>query len=84
MTDEIRVLWLQPGKWTDPVVCELTNVRLGAVDYRALSYVWGPRFNMRSIRLNGRNYSVTLNLESALKHLRVNYKDGLVLWVDAL
>lgn len=84
LTDEIRVLWLQPGKWTDPIVCELSNVCLGAVEYRALSYVWGSRFNMRSIRLNGYSYPVTLNLESALKHLRVKYKDGLVLWVDAL
>ncbi|USP77358.1 hypothetical protein yc1106_04632 [Curvularia clavata] len=84
MTDEIRVLWLQPGKWTDPIVCELNNVCLGTVEYRALSYVWGSRFNMRSIRLNGRNYPVTLNLETALRHLRVKYKDGLVLWVDAL
>ena len=83
-TDEIRVLWLQPGKWADPIVCELTNTRLGAVEYRALSYAWGSRFDMRPIRLNGCAYSVTLNLESALKHLRVKYKDGLYLWVDAL
>ena len=82
--DEIRILSLQPGAWADPMICELTTAQLGTVEYRALSYVWGSRLNKRSVRLNGRDYPVTLNLESALKHLREKYKDGLVLWVDAL
>ncbi|EUC43544.1 hypothetical protein COCMIDRAFT_100602 [Bipolaris oryzae ATCC 44560] len=81
---EIRVLWLQPGRWTDPIVCELSNAKIEVVQYRALSYVWGSQFDQRFVRLNGRSYPVTLNLESALRHLRAKYKEGLVLWVDAL
>ncbi|KAF5844197.1 hypothetical protein GGP41_004962 [Bipolaris sorokiniana] len=81
---EIRVLWLQPGKWTDPIVCELSNAEIEFVRYRALSYVWGSQLHQRSVRLNGRSYPVTLNLESALRHLRAKYNRGLVLWVDAL
>jgi hypothetical protein len=82
--DEIRLITLQPGRWTDPIVCELTNVPLDASRYRALSYVWGSQKVIRTIRLNGHNYSVTVNLKSALRHLREKYKERIVLWVDAL
>jgi hypothetical protein len=82
--DEIRLVKLQPGTWTDTIVCELTNVRLEVARYHALSYVCGSPRIIRPIQLNGHVYSVTVNLESALKHLREKYKDGLVLWVDAL
>jgi hypothetical protein len=82
--DEIRLISLQPGRWNDQITCELTNVPLDASRYRALSYVWGSQKVVRTIRLNGHAYSVTVNLESALRHLREKYKEGLVLWVDAL
>ncbi|XP_014555305.1 hypothetical protein COCVIDRAFT_102674 [Bipolaris victoriae FI3] len=81
---EIRVLWLQPGRWADPIVCELSSAEIKFARYRALSYVWGSQLHKRSVRLNGRSYPVTLNLESALRHLRAKYNRGLVLWVDAL
>jgi hypothetical protein len=48
--DEIRLIKLQPGRWIDPIVCELTNVPLDASRYRALSYVWGSQKVIRTIR----------------------------------
>jgi hypothetical protein len=76
---EIRVIEVQPGRWTDPIVCELTSVALESAKYRALSYVWGSRHVKRPIRLNGLIWQVTKNLESALRHLREQCTNGLVL-----
>ncbi|KAI1536277.1 HET domain containing protein [Pyrenophora tritici-repentis] len=80
----IRLVNLLPGRWKDPILCELINADLGTARYRALSYVWGSAHITRPIRLNNRTYSVTINLESALRHLREKYRDGLTLWIDAL
>lgn len=82
--NEIRLVRLCPGAWSDPIVCELTNVKIEVAVYQTLSYVWGSRHVHRDIKLQGRRYSVTVNLEGALRHLRSQNKDGLVLWVDAL
>ncbi|KAF1937176.1 HET-domain-containing protein, partial [Clathrospora elynae] len=81
---EILLVKLQPGRWTDPIVCELTNAQLDFAKYQALSYVWGSPRATRSIRLDGPTYPVTSNLESELRHQRERFGDELVLWVDAL
>jgi len=82
--NHIRVVRLLPGRWTEPIRCELSNVNIEVAKYRALSYVWGSQRVTRSIRLDGRVYPVTVNLEGALRHLREAYKAGLDLWIDAL
>jgi len=82
--NDIRLVKLLPGRWADPIICELTNADLGAARYRALSYVWGSPRITRSIRLNHRTYPVTVNLESALRHLREIYREGVTIWIDAL
>jgi len=81
--NHIRVVKLLPGRWTEQIRCELSNANIEVAKYRALSYVWGSQHVKRSIRLDGRVYPVTVNLESALRHLREAYKDGLNLWIDA-
>jgi hypothetical protein len=84
---EIRLIRLLPGTWTDPVRCELFEETLGTTKYEALSYVWGSKNVTRPIFLNQRKFPVTVNLESALRHLRERPEwgsDGAVLWVDAL
>jgi hypothetical protein len=84
---EIRLIRLLPGKWTDPVRCELFEELLGTTRYEALSYVWGSKNVTRPIFLNRRKFPVTVNLESALRHLRERIEcgsDAAVLWVDAL
>ncbi|MCJ1259517.1 hypothetical protein MMC24_007355 [Lignoscripta atroalba] len=82
--DEIRVVVLYPGKRDADIVCKLTHVSLQKSPiYEALSYTWGDLALRRPIHLGGRLFDVTLNLESALRHLRRRYRKR-TLWVDAL
>jgi len=55
-------------------------------DYATLSYVWGSEQRQRPIILNGRKFSVTENLEIALRALsRSGHHGGTYrLWIDAL
>jgi len=55
-------------------------------DYAALSYVWGSEISRRNIVVNGRETSVTENLEIVLRVLSRRYHFGghYKLWVDAL
>ena len=56
-------------------------------DYIALSYVWGNPGERRDIRLDGHQFSVTLNLYYALLHLRDSLevrRMGLSVWIDAI
>lgn len=83
----IRVIRLLPGDWATPIQCELFTCHLSLARYKALSYVWGSKHRTRPIRLADVEFPVTVNLESALRHLRELYKTvegGPVLWVDSL
>jgi hypothetical protein len=82
--DDIRLVRLLPGAWADPIRCELFYDSLSTVGpYYALSYVWGSQNNGRHIQLNAQPFYVTINLESALRHLRRQLNNTL-LWIDAL
>ena len=82
--DEIRLIRLLPGQWLDEIHCILFEVHLNDnPQYEALSYVWGSASVKRIIRLNSQPHATTVNLESALRHLR-HSRQELVLWVDAL
>jgi hypothetical protein len=81
---QIRLIELLPGVWSEPVRCRLFNVRHETAVYQSLSYVWGSQRVNRTIVVNSKSYSTTVNLESALRHLRQRNKNGMVLWVDAL
>ena len=88
-SDQIRLIRVRPGAWTDPVVCDLyntrhTNYRDEPIQYYALSYVWGSRGVTREVSLAGRPHKVTVNLERALRYYRHHYPKGIALWVDAL
>lgn len=56
--------------------------------HRALSYVWGPKSNMRPIYVNGYQVHVTQNLFDALKAIRKSQQSQSAhstnWWVDAL
>ncbi|KAF2627829.1 hypothetical protein BU25DRAFT_340873, partial [Macroventuria anomochaeta] len=82
----IRLIELLPGAWSNRIRCRLVNVHHENAHYKALSYVWGYRNVKRLpiITVNRKPYSVTVNLESALRHLHQRYPEGLILWVDAL
>jgi hypothetical protein len=75
---------LLPGNWAEPIRCEVFTVEHDIAHYQALSYVWGSARITRSILFNGKCFPVTVNLESSLRHLREQYENGLVLWIDAL
>jgi hypothetical protein len=82
--DEIRLIKLLPGQWTEDIQCQLVYDSLSNVrPYKALSYVWGSRNKRRRIYLNGCPFHITINLERALRHLRHQLTDTL-LWIDAL
>jgi hypothetical protein len=82
--DEIRLIKLRPGQWTEDIQCQLVYDSLSNVrPYKALSYVWGSRNKSRRIDLNGCPFYITINLEHALRHLRHQLTDTL-LWIDAL
>jgi hypothetical protein len=53
------------------------------LEYFALSYTWGDPTLTRSIMVNGCEVTVTANLESALRHIRMATRE-MVLWVDAV
>jgi len=82
--NEIRLLYLLPGPQTAQIRCKLLTTSLkDGPHYEALSYVWGDAGDRRDILLDGHIFSITANLEVALRHLRLCDEER-VLWVDAL
>ena len=96
-TKLIRVLYLQPGGFHAPLVCNIEAVPLES-EYNTLSYSWGedkPSLDLevRGVKVvrgvqhihQGVKLPITVNLDSALRHLR-QFSDGNVLpiWVDAI
>lgn len=85
---QTRVLHLEPGKWRDEISCKLEVVDLDsnpAPAYEAISYVWGSQeeASLKSIRLDGHELRVGINLYSALRHLRYQTA-ARILWADAV
>ncbi|KAI1336694.1 HET-domain-containing protein [Xylariaceae sp. FL0016] len=82
--DAFRIVQLFPGQGNDPIACVLEHVALGvAVDYEAVSYVWGDADKKTTITCNGLLLEVTANLHEALQHLRLPDRER-SLWVDAI
>jgi hypothetical protein len=80
---QIRLLTIQPGQDDSSVSCALTTHSLyGKPSYETLSYVWGNPAEKRSINVNGVRFLVTVNLEAALRELRIHRPRAL--WVDAI
>ena len=81
---EIRVIILHPGKFGDPVRCELEHVQLvPGEDFEAVSYTWGTSPIRIPITLNGQVYPVTTNLFTGLQYLRQSDSPRR-LWIDSL
>ena len=88
----IRLVKLHSGDWSSDIRCTLSNADLGShpgfgghPEYVALSYVWGSQRVKRTIWINNQQFNVTLNLESALRHIRhVQRGKDIVLWIDAI
>jgi hypothetical protein len=82
--DEIRLIALQPETPKGPIVVALrTESLLDNPSYEAISYAWGDESVKRPIRIDGVEVSVTANLESALRHMRLQGQTRM-LWADAI
>ena len=67
----IRLLNIQPAAPSEPIHCTIEVVDLeDALDYEALSYVWGPSHPRKHVTCNGVSIEVTPNLALALTRLR--------------
>ena len=83
----IRLLRLQPS--CDPsakINCTVFHTTInhsGHTSYEALSYTWGDTRHTAEISLSGHAFNATVNLESALRALRMPDKPR-TLWVDAV
>ncbi|KAI1204860.1 heterokaryon incompatibility protein-domain-containing protein [Annulohypoxylon truncatum] len=95
---QTRILRIDPATHFDaPVLCTLLVADviayegLGIVEedgpneipYEALSYTWGAPVFSLPIQINGIEFFITENLDSALRHLRLP-DSRRYLWVDAL
>ncbi|KAK4168823.1 heterokaryon incompatibility protein-domain-containing protein [Cladorrhinum sp. PSN259] len=86
---EIRILTLQPGTWSSPIVCTLENINLQSAvtengGFCALSYTWGPPAQRRyAIWINGGITTVGEQLFEALAHLRDSHESKRF-WIDAI
>ncbi|KAH9208124.1 heterokaryon incompatibility protein-domain-containing protein, partial [Leptodontidium sp. 2 PMI_412] len=82
----IRILIIEPSEDRNaPLICRLGRIFLHGGGYEALSYKWGLPFYRSEIMINGFAFSVTTELESALRHLR--YPDPeheRWIWIDAI
>ncbi|KAI2462917.1 heterokaryon incompatibility protein-domain-containing protein [Annulohypoxylon bovei var. microspora] len=95
---QTRILRIEPTTQFDRlIVCTLLvadviiHEGLGVVEedgpkeipYEALSYTWGAPVFSLPIQINGVDFFITENLDSALRHLRLTDSKR-YLWVDAL
>lgn len=82
---EIRLVMLAPGKDRNaPVLCNLVKTDWKKrLKFEALSYTWGDENETRNITINGRHFQVTVNLFTALLHLRFPSVHR-TLWIDAV
>jgi hypothetical protein len=83
--DQIRILQLAPGHKGDTLVGELlvSSFNDNAIDYDALSYMWGDPAPADRISLSGKTLPIASNLTTALHHLRYSDKP-LIIWIDAI
>jgi hypothetical protein len=82
---EIKLLVVEPATNFEAAIrCQLFRTSLSSrPTYETLSYRWGDPTKTVSILLHEQPVSVTVNLESALRHLR-RVDESRILWADAL
>ncbi|KAE8449722.1 hypothetical protein EG329_007497 [Mollisiaceae sp. DMI_Dod_QoI] len=88
--DAIRLIDLQPSPDLEAKVrCGIIHTTLRECDYdmmdhyTALSYVWGDPKETTRVEVDGCDFDVTVNLDSALRHMRDSTRSRRV-WADAI
>lgn len=84
-SSETRLLTLLPGPFRSPLECNISHANLDeAIEYDALSYVWGPVEDEHSqLSVDGYPFTITMNLYVALQCLR-RTDEPLTMWIDAI
>jgi hypothetical protein len=81
---EMRLITLLPGPFSSQVQATLSAASFDdPIPYEAISYAWGDPSITAPILLDGIEFPITVNLESALRHFRFEEKSRL-LWADAI
>ncbi|KAH7322425.1 heterokaryon incompatibility protein-domain-containing protein [Stachybotrys elegans] len=81
---QIRCLTLTHGEPGDQLCAQLQTLSLASnPEYDALSYVWGTESAASPMTIDGESFTITKNLDIALRHLR-HCKSDRTLWVDAI
>lgn len=83
--NEIRLVRLKKSALENWFECLLISKTLesSALEYMALSYVWGSSKLSCSIRIQGKDHPITANLFNALQSLWKHYGQSMF-WIDAL
>src|SRR5687768_7027841 len=80
----IRVMVVEPGTIDGPITATLLAISSpDAIQYDALSYVWGSSKTTRDIICDGQSFPVTINLYWALQRVRHASKPRHI-WADAV
>ncbi|KAE8445717.1 hypothetical protein EG329_012896 [Mollisiaceae sp. DMI_Dod_QoI] len=81
----IRLIALEPSPdFASDIYCDIFNVSLDTKPvYEAVSYAWGDANITEMLFLQNHPFQATVNLVSALRHLRFKYETR-ILWVDAI
>ncbi|KAF2869755.1 heterokaryon incompatibility protein-domain-containing protein, partial [Massariosphaeria phaeospora] len=84
--NEIRLLEILPGLWSDIVQCEFRIVSLDDnPSYAALSYAWGDAPPEFDITINSYPIKIRPNLFAALRRFRAfSTQKYSVIWADAV
>lgn len=80
-----RLLTIHAGAFHEPISCTIWATTINPVSKNvALSYCWGDKTLVRSIKVNGHlGFVVTLNLFAALRRVR-DKTNPVVIWVDMI
>lgn len=80
----IRVVEVLPSlQHSSPVQLRLSHRKLNEASFEALSYTWGTAPADVPVSLEGRNFFVSADLESLIRHLR-HMDRSRAIWIDAI
>lgn len=81
---EIRLLHLEPGSLTEPLVGHLENVNIQeSPQFEAMSYAWGDKTSTAQIMVRSAAVTIPKNLHDAIWRVRQT-SETRILWTDAV
>ncbi|KAF2122779.1 heterokaryon incompatibility protein-domain-containing protein [Lophiotrema nucula] len=80
----IRVLYLDPGDYDDPLRCSIHDAALDTADYVAVSYVWGSPEKVAHITVQSTEGLATLPLTASLDVLLRDVRAAMTKGTDEL